>query len=215
MKVIANSLPANIEGGLPYPQCMETINQDVTLSAAEYYLEEIWKTQKTAKRITDKMPGNFFHLGLIAFLFPKCRIIHCRRDPLDTCISIYFQNFRIGHEYSFDLYKLGRYCRAYTRLMAHWRRILPVPMLEVDYEETVADLEGASRRLLEFCDLPWDDRVLRYYETERSVKTASLWQVRQPIYDTSVGRWRHYEKHLGPLMRGLAGEPPLEDGTAS
>lgn len=88
-------------------------------------------------------------------------------------------------------------------------------MLEVDYEETVADLEGASRRLLEFCDLPWDDRVLRYYETERSVKTASLWQVRQPIYDTSVGRWRHYEKHLGPLMRGLAGEPPLEDGTAS
>ena len=153
-----------------------------------------------AVRVIDKTPLNFLYLGLIALLFPKARVVHCRRDARDTGLSCYFQNFVAGHGWSTDLADLARYQRAYETLMAHWRQVLPSPMLEMDYEELVADPEGQSRRLMDFLGLPWDDACLSFQENRRPVRSASNWQVRRPIHATSVGRWRAYEKWLGPLV---------------
>jgi hypothetical protein len=152
------------------------------------------------------MLTNFLHLGFIATLFPRARVIHCRRDPLDTCVSCFMQTFR-DMSFTLDLEHLGRYHRDYERLMAHWREVLPLPVLDVVYEELVADTERVSRQLVEFCGLPWDERCLRFYENPRPVRTVSKLQVRRPVYGSSVGRWRRYAAHLAPLRQalGLAG----------
>lgn len=147
---------------------------------------------------------------MIALMFPKARIVHCRRDPLDTCVSCYFQNFARGQEYSFDLRELGRFYRDYRRLMAHWAEVLPVAVLEVPYEALVADQEQVSRALLAFCGLDWDPACADFHRTDRPVRTASRWQVRQPMYRSSVARWRRYEKHLQPLIETLG---PLAAGS--
>jgi hypothetical protein len=149
------------------------------------------------------MPTNFLFLGLIEVLFPECHVVHCTRNPLDTCLSCFMTYFANGHEFSHDLSHLGTYYRDYCRLMAHWRGVLGVRMTEVKYEEVVADLEGQARRLLEFLGLPWDDRCLRFHQTARAVPTASSAQVRRPLYTTSLDRWKHYEKHLGDLIDAL------------
>lgn len=167
------------------------------------YLREITKVGGDVLRIIDKMPHNFEYLGLIAVLFPKARIIHCTRDPMDNCVSCFVTKFSGNHGYNTDLRQLGLYYREYRRLMDHWRRVLPLPMLEVDYQEMIADQETQSRRLIDFLGLDWDPACLNFHETERSVQTASRWQVRQPIYKTSVKRWKDYEKHLGPLKEAL------------
>lgn len=192
---------------IAFPHTIHRLDEAMAAAASARYLKMLDEASTTAALVTDKLPGNYRMLGIIAVLFPNARVIHCRRDPRDTCLSIFFQQFVGSHTYAFDLYNLGRQYRAYLKLMEHWRRALPLPILEVDYEDTVADQETASRKLLAFLDLPWDDRVLRYYETKRTIQTASLWQARQPIYDKSVERWRHYEEHLAPLERGLAGLP--------
>jgi tetratricopeptide (TPR) repeat protein len=157
----------------------------------------------TARRVIDKTPTNFLHLGLIARLFPAARIIHCRRDARDTCLSCYMQNFKAALPWTTDLADLGRYYRAYGRLMDHWRRVLPLTMIEIDYEALVADQEGESRRLIEFLGLPWDDACLQFHRTERLVRTASSQQVRRPLYASSVGRWKAYAAHLTPLLDQL------------
>jgi hypothetical protein len=154
--------------------------------------------------VTDKMPDNYHFLGLIHLFLPKARILHVMRDPLDTCLSCFGQQFRAGIAYAYDLRELGDYYRCYAELMDHWREVLPAgSMLEVRYENLVEDLEGQARRILDYCGLPWDDRCLSFHETDRPVKTASLVQVRRPLYRSSVGRWRLYEKHLGPLIEAL------------
>lgn len=159
---------------------------------------------KGADRVTDKMPHNFVPLGLIHAAFPNARILHVRRHPVDTCLSIFFQNFNCGHSYSFDLEELVSHYREYQRLMAHWARVLPADRyFEFDYEALVADQEGMSRKLIDFCGLEWDEACLRYYEDGRAVKTPSLHQVRQKIYSSSVERWRNYEPHIAPLMKLL------------
>ena len=170
---------------------------------ADEYLTRIRKIDGKALRITDKMPGNFMYLGLIAVLFPKARIIHCRRHPLDTCLSIYFQHFSGVLPYAYDLAELGSYYHQYRRMMAHWQRVLPGQILDMPYEELIRDLEANSRKLISHIHLPWDDRCLRFYDTDRAVKTASQWQVRQKLYVDSVGRWRHYEPCLQPLIEAL------------
>ena len=170
---------------------------------AQSYLTQIRELAPGADRITDKMPQNFFHLGLIALLFPGARIIHCTRDPRDTCLSIYFQNFSASHPYATSLEHIGTYYRRYERLMRHWKTFLDLPLLEVRYEDMVANQEAASRKLVAFAGLEWDERCLRFHETGRYAITASYDQVRQPIYSRSVGRWRHYERHLGPLLGAL------------
>jgi tetratricopeptide (TPR) repeat protein len=168
---------------------------------ADEYLLFMRQHSASARRITDKMPGNYMHVGMIHAVFPNAKIIHTKRHPIDACLSIYFQNFPDGHEYKWDLESLAAWYEQYQRLMAHWRAVLPPGVLyESQYEDLVEDQEGESRKLLEFLGLDWEDGVLEFHKQERAVYTASKWQVRQPVYKTSTERWRRYEKHLGPLM---------------
>lgn len=185
-----------------YPKCLEGLSVRVANEIAELYLAAIKSLDSTSTYVTDKLHQNFAHVGVIALLFPDCHIIHCKRDPLDTCLSCYM-SFLLGNNHTQDLKNLGLFYRDYERLMDHWKRILNLPMIEVQYEKLVYDTEGQTRRLLELLDLPWEERCLRYYETKRAVATLSNEQVRKPIYESSIGRWKHYEKHLGELMLAL------------
>lgn len=157
---------------------------------------------KDSGRIVDKAPGNAEYLGLIHSVFPQAKILYLRRDPVDVCLSCYFQDFGSVASFTFDLSDLAHHYREHHRLVAHWRSVLPQDvLLEVPYAELVRDQEGWSRKIIEFIGLPWDPRVLEFHKTERAVTTASLWQVRQKIYSSSVGRWKNYEKFIGPLLK--------------
>jgi hypothetical protein len=160
-----------------------------------------------AVRFTDKNPLNFEHLGLIMLMFPNARIIHCQRDPMDLCLSIYFQHFSERHEFAYDLADIAEYHHQYEQLMAHWHSAFPERIHDLRYETLVADLEAASRGMFAYLGLEWDAKCLEFHRTARPVGTASHWQVRQPIYSHSVERWRHYEPHLGGLRAAL-GSPP-------
>jgi tetratricopeptide (TPR) repeat protein len=199
---MVDELPRLLRTSEPYPGCMSTVDRDTVHRLAERYLQRLGRIGPGAVRIADKMPENFFHLGLIATLFPQARIIHCRRDPLDVCLSCYMQDFR-ETIFSSDLRDLGAYYRQYDRLMAHWKDVLPLRMLDARYEDFVANQEAASRELIAFCGLAWNDRCLAFHENSQPVRTASRVQVRQPMYATAVGRWKRYEKHLGPLKEAL------------
>jgi hypothetical protein len=203
---IALSLAAHLGNDVGYPSCLAKAPAEAVRAMAERHLHRLTALAGGSVRIVDKMPTNYLHLGLIATLFPQARIIHCRRGPLDTCVSCYFSYFR-GLPFAWDLEELGRYHRSYDSLMAHWKAVLPLPVLDVSYEELVDNQEAISRRLMEFCGLDWDERCLAFHETPRPVHTASTMQVRQPIYKSSVGRWRRYEAHLQPLVRALSGPP--------
>jgi Flp pilus assembly protein TadD len=171
---------------------------------ADAYRTLLRGTASQALRITDKAPVNFQHIWLIRLAFPDARIVHCRRNPVDTCLSIFFQHFKGRHDYAYDRSDLVFYYRQYQRLMDHWRRVLPPDrFIEVEYERLIADRETESRRLVAFCGLGWDDACLAPERNERVVKTASRWQARQPIYATSVERWRRYEPWLGALRELL------------
>jgi tetratricopeptide (TPR) repeat protein len=170
---------------------------------AEDYLRLIERRFPNALRIVDKTPTNSDFVGFIHSVFPNARIIRMRRDPIDTCLSCYFQNFSTAQSFTMDLADLADYYRTHQRLMDHWCRALPAQaILEVPYEGLVADQAGWTRKILDFLGLEWDDRCLAFHETQRSVTTASAWQVRQKIYTHSVERWRNYEKFIGPL-KGL------------
>ena len=202
---IAASMPAMLGTDKPHPDCLEWLNQDTIDRLARRYLDRMKeRTGDTAYTYTtDKMPHNFMNLGLIALLFPKARIIHCSRDPRDTCLSIYFQNFGWLHRYGADLGWLGGYYHHYHRLMQHWKSALDLPILTVRYEDMIADQEAVTRKMLEFCDLEWDERCLQFHKSERHVATASYDQVRQKIYTKSRARWKNYEKHIAPLLDAL------------
>ena len=190
--------------GPDYPADLMSVPKDTLAKFGGYYAVRLSALAPQARRITDKLPANFRHLGLIHLALPKARIIHVRRDPADTCFSCYTKLFANGLNYTYDLGELGRYYRAYEALMAHWRDVLPQgAMLEVQYETLVADFEAGARRLVEFCGLSWDERCLRFHETNRAVRTLSEFQVRQPVFRTSIGRWRAYEQWLSPLFEAL------------
>ena len=142
---------------------------------------------------------NYLYLGLIALLLPHARVIECRRDRRDVCLSNFFQNYTKGLHFSYRLSDLAFYCDEYERLWSHWREVVPLPVYVLQYEELVADFEGVVRELVEFCGLSWNESCLNFFSTKRRVKTASQWQVRQPIYSSSVQRWRNYATHLGPI----------------
>jgi hypothetical protein len=149
------------------------------------------------------MPINFLHIGMIHLCLPRAVILHAVRDPVDTCLGCYKRPFASGYETTYDLALLGRHYMLYRQLMAHWQRLLPGRVIDVVYERLVADPEAEIRRLLAACGLPWNDACLRFHENRRPVSTASLGQVRQPIFTHAVQRWRRYEKHLGPLLEVL------------
>jgi len=203
------SMPLLLESDAAYPDCMRQITPKKASTLADRYiglLRKIAGPNTNPAHITDKMPHNFVNLGLIALLFPNAPIIHCKRDAMDNCLSIFFQNFGAGHPYAYDLTNIGHHYRLYERLMAHWHQVLPGRILDINYEDTIADPEYWSRKLIAHVGLEWDDACLAPHKLERTVKTASQWQVRQPIYKTSVARWRHYENYLEPLKEALSYE---------
>ncbi len=188
----------------PYPKCIRRVSDTELRGYAERYLGELREQAQGAKRVTDKMPNNFARIGLIRALFPKARIIHCSRDPLDTCVSNYLNYFATGNEFAFDLRELGRYYLDYERLMSHWNKLFPSGVYTVRYEELVADQESVSRALVEHAGLAWDERCLAFHETDRTVHNLSSMQVRQAMYSGSVGLWKRYEKHLDDLKSTLS-----------
>ncbi len=190
--------------GLGFPFWTTDVSDADLQRLTQAYLEALEPRGAGKARITDKTIGNFELLGLIHLCLPNARIIHCRRDPRDTCVSCFSTRFSGGHPYAYDLRELGRYWRLYDGLMAHWRAVLPPGRIfEVDYEALVEDLEGWAKRLIAHLGLPWDDACLRFHDSKREVRTASFAQVRQPIYTGSVGRWRRFGPHLGPLIEAL------------
>lgn len=187
-----------------YPACMAEIPAKTVAGAAAAYLQRVTGMFPEAERIVDKHPLNFLHLGMIFQMFARAKVIHLRRDPRDTCLSCYFQNFNNGQEYAFDLIHLGYYYREYDRLMNHWRAVLPGKFLDVRYEALVTRQEEVSREIISFCDLPWDNACLAFHRGRgRAVRTASRWQVRQPMYTSSIGRWKPYAQYLDPLLEIL------------
>lgn len=201
-----DSIPFRLDTKTTYPECMSEINVKQANDIAKMYealLLKIAGPNTNPKHITDKMPHNFLHIGLIALLFPNVKIIHTKRDPIDTCLSIFFQRFGNGHPYAFDLSNLGFHYKQYLRIMRHWHELLPGRIMDINYEDTIADPEYWSRKLIDHIGLEWDDACLAPHKLERTVKTASHWQVRQPIYKTSVQRWKNYEEFLQPLIEAL------------
>jgi Flp pilus assembly protein TadD len=186
------------------PLLMAEFTEEKSRFAAQGYLELMQQNAPDAQRITDKMPGNFQCVGQIHAVFPNVKFIHTKRHPIDACLSIYFQNFNDGHPYKADLESLALWYEQYQRLMAHWRAVLPPGvMYELQYEALVEDVEGESRKLMDFLGLDWEPGQLDFHKQDRAVFTCSRWQARQPIYKTSKDRWRNYEQHLGPLLRLL------------
>ena len=201
---ITDALPLLTESGDDYPRCVEKLSSSAIYHAAQShnkYLDNL--AGGDSLFVTDKMPGNFLYLGLIALMFPQAVILHCQRDPMDVCLSCYFQNFSGDHAYAFDLQNLGLYYQQYQRLMAHWKQVLPVDVLDISYETLVNEPEMQIGRILEFTGLEWQQSCRDFHQTRRAVNTASLVQVRQPMYTSSVSRWRHYEKYLHPLKKNL------------
>lgn len=191
----------------------DALNQTLVNNIAQACLKDLASIPGAdqARKTTDKMPGNFLRVGLIHAAFPNARIIHVRRHPVDNCLSIFFQSFNELHQYAFNLEDLVHYRQEYERLMRHWRKVMPADRyFEFDYEDLVADQEGMSRKLINFCGLEWDDSSLNYHQNDQVIKTASMWQVRQKIYTTSVERWKNYARYIQPLMTLLenpAGAP--------
>lgn len=189
-----------------YPERVLALTTDNIQKEAGIYLDKISRHLASGmSRVTDKMPMNFLHLGYISILFPKARIIHCRRNPLDACLSMYFQSFHTEQQYSFDLTNLAYWYRDYIKIMQHWNTIMEGKILNVDYNDTVNNIENVARKLIDFCGLDWDPGCVEFHKTSREVQTASLWQVRQPIYKTSLQRWKRYERHIGVLKEVLEG----------
>lgn len=200
---IANALGAKSGQGASYPRSLRAMDVAVQRELAGMYVRRTAGLAAGADVTVDKNPANFRHLGLIAIMFPNARVIHCERSALDTCLSCYFKKFGAGMDHTFDLDNLGHYYRLYHDLMAHWRAVLPIPVYDLRYEDMVEDDEAVTRDMLGFCGLGWDPACRRFFENKRAVDTASSWQVRQPLYNSSVGRWKMYEAELQPLIKAL------------
>jgi len=187
-----------------FPEIAATMSNEQLRGFGADYVAHIRTLAPDATRITDKMPANFRFIGLIKLVLPNARIIHTRRDPVDTCLSCFSKLFTGAQNFTYDLGELGRYYRAYERLMAHWRIVLPPgAMLEVQYEDLVGDFEAEGRRIVGYCGLDWDEKLLAFHQNMRPVRTASVTQVRQPIYRNAIGRWKSYEMMLQPLLNEL------------
>jgi tetratricopeptide (TPR) repeat protein len=202
---IEQQLPKRLETTQSYPECIHQLDKEDMDEIAHNYLEHLRMNCDTSdvKYIIDKLPGNFLCIGLIKILFPNARIIHCKRNPLDTCISIYCIYFSGSHEYAYDLKELGKYYLEYQRLMDHWMNIFSPQIFEVQYEDIIADQEKVSRDLINYLGLEWDEKCLEFYKNKRPVQTASNLQIRKPIYVNSVNRWKNYAPWVEPLCAVL------------
>jgi tetratricopeptide (TPR) repeat protein len=199
-------LPKVLKIHQPFPMCIRHMNLHIREEAARHYLYSLYEYDETAGLVVDKMPHNFVNLGLIAMIFPLAKIIHVNRDPRDTAVSNFQQNFKARHSglgYAFNLKKIARQINDYHRLMEHWRQVLPIPIFDLSYEQMVSDMPDTAKKLLNFVGVDWHPDVNRFYENQRAVRTASVAQVRQPIYKTAVKKWKHYQPYLGDLLSHL------------
>jgi len=202
---LASRLPELTGSKTPYPQAVLQIVPAVARRLIQDYEKRLRRdVSPDAPYVIDKNPLNFRYLGLIAMLYPQARIIHCTRHPLDTGLSNYFQRFPLNLDYCFDLRNIGHFYGEYARLMAHWRQIPAINMIEASYEDIVSNTEPTVRKLLDFLGLEWDEHCLAPQTNKYPVETASMWQVRQPIYGHALERWRHYERQLAPVKEALA-----------
>ena len=187
----------------PYPDCLAEASPTQIGAFADRYLNMLSAIDRGARRVTDKMPGNFEHVGFISLLLPGARVLDCVRDTLDSCVSCFLQNFRSGNDFASDLVHLGRHYRQYEGLMEHWQAVRPLPILNVVYEDLVSAPESTVRTMLDFCGLDWNEACLTFHQNKRRVTSASYDQVRRPLYTTSIGRHRRFAAHLGPLRQAL------------
>ena len=204
IREIGGKLKSALPTDRPYPMCIDQLTAKAVATLAPLHLDRLAETDGAARRVVDKMPNNFLRLGLIGLFFPNAKIVHVTRDARDTALSCYKQNFATGVRFSYSPEDIVAYYRAYRHIMTHWRAVLPMPMLEVVYETLVDDTEAEARRLIDFLGLDWHEACLDFHRTERTVKTASLWQVRQPVYRSSVGGWQNYQPYLGTMFDALA-----------
>lgn len=190
---------------LQYPEAARELHPRDWRAYGEQYLEQASEYRVTdAPRFTDKLPNNFAHIGLLKLMLPNAVVINARRHPIDNCLGAYKQLFALGQNFTYDTFELAEYYRQYHKMMKHWHEVLPGQVLDVHYEDTVSDLEGQVRRILDHCGLPFEESCLRYHENTRAVKTASSEQVRQPIYRDALGRWRRYKPHINEWETELA-----------
>jgi tetratricopeptide (TPR) repeat protein len=188
-----------------FPECILNLDKDVFDKIGATYIEEIRKYAKGEKHITDKMPDNFLRIGLIKTILPNAKVIHCTRNPMDNCFSIFKNDFKGLFKYAYDMDELGKYYKLYRDLMEYWEKNLPEFICSIKYEELVSDQESQTKNLLDFCNLSWDEACLSFHKTERRVGTSSLAQVRKPIYKDSVELWKRYENQLQPLKKAIYG----------
>ncbi len=189
--------------GIPYPESIARFSNETLDDFARRYIDKLPTEDADKPFFTDKMPQNFLHIGLIQQVFPNARIIHCVRDARDTCLSCYFNDFQGAHSYAYDLVTLGQYYRLYQKIMEHWQSVPGLPFHTLAYEQLVSNQEIETRRLLGFCGLDWDAHCLEFHNSGRYVETVSYNQVRQPMYRSSLSRWKRYEQHIGPLLSAL------------
>lgn len=201
---LVNGATARFELQEAYPRCFAEITTDMMNQLAGDYAERLTLLAPGKDRIVDKMPHNYMALGAISLLFPRATLIHSRRHPLDTCLSCFTTALGPAHAYSTSLANLVDNYREYRRVMDHWRQVLGDRLVEMDYEKLVAEPEAQSRRLVAAAGLDWDPACLRFYEGKRAVTTASVSQVRRPMYDSSIGRWKRFESSIGELIEGLS-----------
>ena len=202
ISAIILTISQRLEHANPYPECMTLFDKEMAEEYSARYLQELALHSATAKHITDKFPGNYFKIGLIKTLFPDARIILCQRNPLDSCISIFFHCIQ-DWKWSFELTELGQYYLDYQRIMSHWQKLFPGEIFTVQYEDLVMEQERVSKQLIDYLGLEWDEKCLEFHNNERDVRTISNMQVRQPMYKNSMNRWKPYEKHLQPLIEVL------------
>jgi Flp pilus assembly protein TadD len=198
--VMSQTLDWQVPG---YPLCLEYLNKDYLQAMGDFYLQALARANATAERVVDKNPFNFLNVGLIRVLFPQARIVHCQRHPLDVGISCFTELFELQQDFTTDFTSFAHYYAHYHALMRHWREVLGITFFDLSYESLILEPEKTTRSLLEFCGLPWNEACLQFQQTDRAVLTPSKWQVRQPLYHSSIGRWRHYEAHIEPLRVAL------------
>ncbi len=199
-----NRWERHVGSGRTYPDCVDDLTPDIVEGIAGNVLKELQEYAPEAGHVVDKLPHNFENIGLIKFLFPKAKIISVRRDPRDIALSNYFTDYQAKHGgmgFAYDLTEIGEQLADHNLLMHHWHDLFAGEIFELNYEDVVDDMEGSARKMLDYIGVEWESQVLKFNELQRPVKTASLWQVRQPIYKTSKAKWKHYRKHLKPLIK--------------
>ena len=204
-----NRWERHVGSGRKYPDCIDDISLQVREGIANGILEELKglaeEDKPNARHVIDKLPHNFENIGLIKFFFPNAKIISVRRDPRDIALSNYFTDYQAKHGgmgFAYDMTSIGEQLADHNMMMHHWHNVFPGEILEINYEDVVADTEGLARKMLKYIGVDWEQSVLNFNELDRTVKTASVWQVRQPIYKTAMAKWKRYESYLAPLIKG-------------